>query len=434
MIDRTVTVVGLGKIGLPLAVQISRMGANVIGVDINENVIQNINNGIVPFPGEHLLQEYLIEAIASKKLKASLDITSSVSVSDVVLVIVPVMTNELGDINYQSIDSATRQIAKGIKNGTLISYETTLPVGTTRNRFSKILSEFSGMKSGEDFYVVFSPERVLTGRVFEDLKKYPKLVGGINDISEKSGIDFYSQILEFDRRDNLEKPNGVWGMGSSEAAEFAKLIETTYRDVNIALANEFALFAEKNNLDIYKVIEASNSQPYSNIHLPGIAVGGHCIPVYPQFYLLNNPEAEIVRVSRKFNSQMPKVAVKRFSDEFGDLTEKSILVLGLSYRSGVKEIAFSGFFEIKKELERRGAKVLVYDSLYSSEEIESLGLNPLKSKDEISGIIVQNNDAEFYKLSENDFPNAQFVYDGRRVMNIENWKGKKVKVLGVGEL
>lgn len=432
MINKTVTVVGLGKIGLPLAVQIARMGAKVIGADISENVVQNVNNATAPFPGEHLLNEYLKEVIANKKLKASLDITSSVSVSDVVLVIVPVMTNEIGEVNFQSIDSATRQIAKGIKKGTLISYETTLPVGTTRNRFSKVLSEFSGMKSGEDFYVVFSPERVLTGRVFEDLKKYPKLVGGINDISEQNGIDFYSQILEFDSRDDLKKPNGVWGMGSSEAAEFAKLIETTYRDVNIALANEFALFAERNNLDIYKVIEASNSQPYSHIHLPGIAVGGHCIPVYPQFYLSNNPEANIVRVARKLNSQMPEFAVKRFSEELGDLTEKSILVLGLTYRSGVKEITFSGFFEIKKELESRGAKVVVYDSLYSSEEIENLGLNPLKSKSEISGIIVQNNDPEFYKLSENDFPNVQFIYDGRRVINAKNWRENKVKVLGIG--
>lgn len=432
MINKTVTVVGLGKIGLPLAVQIARMGANVIGADISENVVQNVNNGIVPFPGEHLLQEYLTEVIANNTLKASLDITSSVSVSDVVLVIVPVVTNEFGDVKFQSIDSATRQISKGIKKGALISYETTLPVGTTRNRFSKILSDFSGMKSGEDFYVVFSPERVLTGRVFEDLKKYPKLVGGINDISEQNGIDFYSQILEFESREDLTKPNGVWGMGSSEAAELAKLMETTYRDVNIALANEFALFADKNNLDIYKVIEASNSQPYSHIHSPGIAVGGHCIPIYPQFYLLNNPYAEIVRVARKLNSQMPEVAVESVSVELGDLTEKSILILGLSYRSGVKEIAFSGFFELKKGLESRGAKVLVYDSLYSSEEIENLGLNPLKSRSEISGIIVQNNDPEFYGLSENDFPNLQYIYDGRRVINVENWKEKKVKILGIG--
>ena len=136
---------------------------------------------------------------------------------------------------------------------------------------------------------MFSPERVLTGRVFADLRKYPKLVGGIDPESEKRGIEFYESVLDFDERDDLPKPNGVWPMGSAEAAEMAKLAETTYRDVNIGLANQFARFADKNGIDVYAVIEACNSQPYSHIHQPGIAVGGHCIPVYPRLYLHNDP-------------------------------------------------------------------------------------------------------------------------------------------------
>ena len=132
---------------------------------------------------------------------------------------------------------------------------------------------------------------MLTGRVFADLRKYPKLVGGLSEEGAKRAIAFYEAVLDFDERADLERGNGVWDLGSAEAAELAKLAETTYRDVNIGLANQFARFAGANGIDVHQVIEASNSQPYSHIHRPGIAVGGHCIPVYPRLYLWTDPEA-----------------------------------------------------------------------------------------------------------------------------------------------
>ena len=128
----------------------------------------------------------------------------------------------------------------------------------------------------------------------EDLRKYPKLVGGLFDAGAKIAIDFYESVLDFDDRPDLVRGNGVWDLGSAEASELAKLAETTYRDVNIALANQFARFAATAGIDIYQVIEASNSQPYSHIHQPGIAVGGHCIPVFPRLYLWNDPSATVV--------------------------------------------------------------------------------------------------------------------------------------------
>src|SRR5690606_31775712 len=161
--------------------------------------------------------------------------------------------------------------------GTLVSYETTLPVGTTRDRWAPMLEAGSGLTVGEDFHLVFSPERVLTGRVFSDLRRYPKLVGGVDAASTAAGTAFYEAVLDFDEREDLPRPNGVWDLGSSEASEMAKLAETTYRDVNIGLANQFARFADLHGLDVMKVIESCNSQPYSHIHRPGIAVGGHCI-------------------------------------------------------------------------------------------------------------------------------------------------------------
>ena len=193
------------------------------------------------------------------------------------------------------MENATKSLAEHLTPGTLISYETTLPVGTTRNRWKPMIEEISGLTEGKDFHLVFSPERVLTGRVFADLRRYPKLVGGLNDAGTAKGIDFYQQVLDFDDRDDLPRANGVWDMGTAEAAEMAKLAETTYRDVNIGLANQFGKYAAANGIDVYKVIDACNSQPYSHIHRPGIAVGGHCIPVYPVSYThLTLPTKRIV--------------------------------------------------------------------------------------------------------------------------------------------
>jgi UDP-N-acetyl-D-mannosaminuronate dehydrogenase len=169
----------------------------------------------------------LKDVIDKKLLSATTDTSFAVSNSDVVVVVVPLFVDKDANPDFLAMDQATIEIAKGLKPGTLISYETTLPVGTTRNRLTPLLVKGTGLIPGTDFFVVFSPERVLTGRVFEDLRRYPKLVGGIDEISEKRGLDFYSQVLDFDDRPDLHKQNGVWAMGSTEASEMAKLAETT---------------------------------------------------------------------------------------------------------------------------------------------------------------------------------------------------------------
>jgi nucleotide sugar dehydrogenase len=274
-----IAVVALGKIGLPLAVQFAKKGHHVIGCDVNQKTVDLVNAGTEPFPGEDHLAQFLSETVKSGHLTATTDTTAAVSQSDAVVIVVPLFVDEEGIPDFGWMDAATEKIAQGLKPGSLVSYETTLPVGTTRNRFAPALEKGSGLVAGKDFHLVFSPERVLTGRVFADLRKYPKLVGGVNDESTKAGVKFYEAVLDFDDRADLTEKNGVWDLGTAEASEMAKLAETTYRDVNIALANQFAIFAEGANIDIAKVIAASNSQPYSHIHQPGIAVGGHCIPI-----------------------------------------------------------------------------------------------------------------------------------------------------------
>ena len=427
-----IAVVALGKIGLPLAVQFAKKGHQVTGCDVNEKTVDLINAGTEPFPGENFLAEYLAEVVASGHLTATTDTTKAVREADAVVIVVPLFVNEEGIPDFGWMDAATAKIAAGLRPGTLVSYETTLPVGTTRNRFAPALEAGSGLKAGVDFHLVFSPERVLTGRVFADLRKYPKLVGGIDETSTSAGIKFYKAVLDFDDRPDLIDKNGVWDLGTCEASEMAKLAETTYRDVNIALANQFAIFAEGANIDIAKVIAASNSQPYSHIHQPGIAVGGHCIPIYPRFYLWNDPEATVVRSAREANAAMPAHAVKLLADNLGDLTGKRVVVLGISYRGGVKESAFSGVFGVVTALNSRGAVVVVQDPMYDDEEIVGLGFEPYAIGQSVDAVILQADHKEYKSLTKSDFPGVQAVVDGRRTIDPKNFAGVSFRVIGAG--
>ncbi len=425
-----IAVVALGKIGLPLAVQFAKKGHHVIGCDVNPKTVELVNAGTEPFPGEAHLDTYMKEVVGSGHLTATTDTTSAVAESEAVVIVVPLFVDNDGVPDFGWMDEATEKIAAGLKPGTLVSYETTLPVGTTRNRFAKALEKGSGLVAGKDFHLVFSPERVLTGRVFADLRKYPKLVGGINETSTAAGVKFYEAVLDFDDRPDLTEKNGVWDLGTSEASEMAKLAETTYRDVNIALANQFAIFAEGANIDIAKVIAASNSQPYSHIHQPGIAVGGHCIPIYPRFYLWNDPEATVVRAAREANAGMPAHAVSLLSSALGSLQGKKVVVLGISYRGGVKESAFSGVFGTVTALKAQGADVVVHDPMYTDEESTRLGFTPYALGGSVDAVILQADHAEYKSLTSKDFPGVKAVVDGRRAMNPANFAGVDFRVIG----
>ncbi|MDI2099404.1 nucleotide sugar dehydrogenase [Ruicaihuangia caeni] len=427
-----IAVIALGKIGLPLAVQFASKGHDVVGVDVNPVTVESINAGREPFPGEGRLQELLSELVPAGKLRATTDYADAVPGADAIVLVVPLFVDQDAKPDFGWMDAATRSLAEHLTPGTLVSYETTLPVGTTRTRWKPMLEDISGLKEGEDFHLVFSPERVLTGRVFADLRKYPKLVGGLSDEGARRAIEFYEAVLDFDERDDLPRPNGVWDLGSAEASELAKLAETTYRDVNIGLANQFALYAAKNGIDIYKVIEASNSQPYSHIHQPGIAVGGHCIPVYPRLYLWNDPEATVVRAARQANADMPDYTIGMLEGAHGDLAGQRIVVLGAAYRGGVKETAFSGVFGAVEALKRRGATALVHDPLYSDAELEALGFEPYRLGEPVDAAVVQADHAEYRQLSAGQLPGIRTFIDGRRVSSAEDWPGVAYRVIGRG--
>lgn len=408
-----VCVVALGKIGLPLAVQFARSGHQTIGADVNAGTVDMINNGVVPFPGEANLDEYLVEEIAAGRFRATTDTTDAVRQSEVVIVVVPLVVDAAAQPEYTALDAATRSIAAGLRPGTIVIYETTLPVGTTRQRFAPMLAEISGLTLGTELFVAFSPERVYSGRIFSDLRRYPKLVGGIDEPSTERAIAFYEAGLQFDERADLAHPNGVWNLHTAEAAELAKLAETTYRDVNIAYANELARFADNHGIDVLEVIDSCNSQPFSHIHRPGIAVGGHCIPVYPRFYLAGDAGAQLPRAARNVNDAMPAYAVQLLQQQIGALRGLRIAVLGAAYRGGVKETAFSGVFPTVAALQDAGAEAVVHDPLFTDDELRALGLEPYHFGEPCAAAIVQAEHTEYDDLDSHSLGGATVVLDGR---------------------
>ena len=416
-------VVALGKIGLPLAVQVAGAGNTVTGCDIDEAVVATVNAGSEPFPGEAHLAERLSKAVGEGALTATIDTTAAVGAGpDLVIAVPPLMTREDGTTDWTALDAVVEAIGAGLQAGTTVSFETTVPVGTTRRRICPGLEAASGLTEGVDFHLVFSPERVFSGRVFADLATYPKLVGGLDAEGEARGVELYAQFLDAE----------VWGMGSAEAAEMAKLAETTYRDLNIGFANELARFAEQEGVNVDRVIEAANSQPFSHIHRPGIAVGGHCIPVYPRFYLEGDPDATLPAAAREVNEAVPAHAVSRLGDALGGLDGKTVLILGVAYRGGVKETAFSGAFPTADELRRAGARPVAADPLYDAGELEALGLEPWDGG-EVDGIIIQADHAEYASLDPADYPGVKAVLDGRGVTAPESFAEAGVVFLRLGQ-
>lgn len=432
-----VVVVGLGKIGLPLAVQYALYGRRVIGCDINPHVIEKINAGLSHIQEEPDLARGVSNAVQQRLLSATLNTTEAVRQGRVIVVIVPVSIDAENNVNFEAIDAATAAIGAGLQPGTLVIYETTLPVGTTARRFSRILENASNLKAGRDFGLAYSPERVKSGRIFRDLRTYPKVVGGIDKKSIDAAVAFYESVLDAE----------IITMASTDEAEFVKLIETAYRDVNIALANEFARFADSHRVDVAKAISAANTQPESHIHTPGVGVGGHCIPVYPyflfshleelqtQFHDTELPMLLLSRFARRINDSMAEHAVRRIESLVGSLEDQSVLILGVAYRGNVHETAFTCAKLLRDVLLERGANVYVDDPLFSDEELRALGYTPLSTEceGEIRVIILQANHDSYHSFGFDRFARCQAVLDGRNMLRREMIESLGMHYITIGD-
>lgn len=433
----TVAVVGLGKIGLPLAVQYAQHGKRVIGCDINPQVVEMLNAGQSHIQEEPELATEVPNLVHTGLLSATVNTAEAVRQADVVVVIVPVAIDAQNEVNFAGIDGATAAIGAGLQSGTLVIYETTLPVGTTARRFAQLLERTAHLKAGQDFFLAYSPERVSSGHIFRDLRIYPKVVGGIDKKSTTAAVAFYESVLDAE----------IITMASTDEAEFVKLIETTYRDVNIALANEFACYADTYGLDVTTAIAAANTQPYSHIHTPGVGVGGHCIPVYPYFLFAGVEDQDIQpqgsrtpmlilpRFARRINDAMAEYAVQRIEAVIGALAQQAVLLLGVAYRGDVHEVAFTSAKLLQDALLEYGATVYVDDPLFSEDEIRALGYAPLtpEVEGEIRAIILQADHQAYQLLDFSRFPRCEAVLDGRKVLDREKIESLGIRYITIGD-
>jgi nucleotide sugar dehydrogenase len=421
-----VAVVGLGHIGLPLAVQYASRGHEVLGIDIDRRIVDTLNGGASPHLDEQALVDRVPQLVDGGSLRATTWDRADLAGIEVVVVIVPVVVDADRQIDFAPIDAATRDIARRIGPGTLVVYETTLPVGTTRTRFGPMLAEGSGLELDEQLFLAFSPERVLVGRVFLDLQRYPKIVGGTSDESTRRAVEFY--------RSALDEGTEVWAVANAETAEMTKLAETTYRDVNIAYANELAIVASRHGIDVSEVIGAANSQPYSHIHQPGVGVGGHCIPVYPHFLFNDDPQLRIPPLAREINEAMGRFTVDLIEDRIGSLDGQPVLVLGVAYREDVREDAFSSAFRLRDELRAAGAVIHAHDPYFDDGHLRALGFEPwsFESAAPVRVAILQAAHAAYREMDPSAIPGLELLVDGRNVLERRRFEDAGVRYVGIG--
>ena len=415
-----VAVVGIGRIGLPLAVTIASRGHRVTGCDIDAAHVERVNRAENPLPDEAGLGELLSRTIADRSFRATTDTAAGVADADVVLFAVRVDVDADGRADLSHLLAAVDTAAPALRPGALCIFDTTLPVGTTRRILAPRL-EAGGRRLGQDLHVAFSPERLLMGRVIEDLTKYPKVVGGVDPEGGRLAAEFYRQTFGGE----------VLLLSSAEAAELSKLAEGAYRDLNIALANELAMVADVHGLDIAEVIRAANSQPYSHIHVPGTGVGGHCIPVYPRFLMQGEGPSALSALGRAVNDAMPGYVVRRLAALLGGLEGRRVLVLGLTFRPDVAVTFHTNAVDLRRELEALGAAVEGHDPLLSPEGIASLGFRraaePLRGYD---AAIVHSYHRAYAGLEWAQV--APVIVDARNALDRSAIEAAGVRYLGVG--
>ena len=419
-------VVGLGYVGLPLAVEAAKAGFKTIGFDTQEKRVRWVNEGrnyigdVLDADLKKVIQEGLLCATNDFSLMKDVDAIS-------ICVPTPLDIYQQPDLSY--VKSSTENIAKYLHKGVLVILESTTYPGTTEELVKSILEEKFNFKCGEDFFLAFSPERIDPGNLKYKMMNTPKIVGGINTISTEIAVFFYENILK----------SKIHIVSSPRVAEMVKIYENIFRNVNIALVNEMAILCHKMNIDIWEVIEAAKTKPYGFMPFyPGPGVGGHCIPIDP-FYLTwkareYNYHTKFIELAGEINRYMPEYIVERvfriLSKRFNKpLNNSKILLLGVSYKKDIGDLRESPALEIIKRLEEENAIVSYYDPYicaFVNNEKKYISLKELTTE-EIKGrdivIIVTDHTKVNYEMI---VKNAKIVFDTRNVLKIKSNKIEKL--------
>lgn len=342
-----VCVVGLGYIGLPTASIIATKGCQVIGVDTSEFVVKTVGSG-----GVHIVEPDLETLVKAAVLSGNLTTRTTPTPADVFIIAVPtpIKADKTADLSF--VESAVRSIVPVVGKGNLVVVESTIPPGTIEGVVAPILAE-SGLEIGADLFVAHCPERVLPGRILEELVQNDRVIGGINHESALVARNFYKIFV-----------HGSILMTSARVAEMVKLVENAYRDVNIAFANELSLICEHLGINVWDVIDLANRHPRVNVLRPGPGVGGHCIAVDPWFIIEKAPaQAKLLKAAREVNDLMPEHVVERIASEMANLgVEKPVVAsFGLTYKADVDDTRESPAKTVVEQLLKKGFTVRVCD-------------------------------------------------------------------------
>lgn len=350
-------VIGLGYVGLPLAVEKAKAGFNVMGFDIQETKVNMVNSGC-NYIGD-VVDEDLDSLVKERKLKATSDF-SFVKEMDFIAICVPTPLDSYKQPDTSHISSSAKEIAKYLKRGTIVVLESTTYPGTTEELLLPILEE-SGLKCSKDFYLGFSPERVDPGNLRYKTKNTPKVVGGVGEDATEVIAAVYEAVLD----------SSIFKASSPKVAEMEKILENTYRNVNIGLANEMAIICDRMGINVWEVIDAAKTKPYGfQAFYPGPGLGGHCIPLDP-FYLSwkareYNYHMKLIETAGEINDHMPEFVIERcykiLNKQKKAMNGAKVLILGVAYKQDIDDYRESPALAVIDNFEKEGAEISYYDT------------------------------------------------------------------------
>ena len=428
-------IVGLGYVGLPLAVETARSGFRSLGYDVNQNVVDSINGGV-----SHIMDisSDVVKAFVGEGLLSATTDAQRLAECDAISICVPTPLSKTKDPDLSYVIAATSMIAESLRAGQLIILESTTFPGTTRDVVLPILQK-SGLKVGEDFFLCFSPERVDPGNVTWTTRNTPKVLGGVTAACIEVGLAFYSRVF-----------NTVVSVESAEAAELVKVYENTFRMVNIALVNELAQVCEKLGVDVWNVIDAAATKPFGFMKFtPGPGLGGHCIPLDPHYLSWKmktlDYRTRMIEVASEINAEMPHYVVRKAADALNHqgqaLSDSCVLVLGVAYKKDIDDLRESPAMDIIRLLQSKGADVAYHDphcetiaddghTLITGLPMHSMPLTPgvLQNADLV--IIVTDHTNVDYGFVAN---HAQLVLDTRGAMRNVSGSARVVGLSGAVE-
>ena len=415
---KRVCVIGLGYIGLPTAACLASVGHNVVGVDLSRRILDALAAGHATID-EPDLARLVADGVASGHLVGS----EHAVPADVFIIAVPTPIRGLArkgaDLSY--VRAAARSIAAVLRPGNLVVLESTSPPSTTTKVVAPILEGESGLLAGKDFLLAHCPERVLPGQILHELVNNDRVVGGIDPASTEAARAFYATFVA-----------GAILLTDATTAELVKLMENTFRDVNIALANEFALVAEKLGVDVWEAIEAANHHPRVNYLRPGPGVGGHCIAVDPWFIVGAAPEiTPLIVASRTVNDIMPLHVVDLIAETLGGgVTGRRIVVLGATYKANVEDTRESPAAEVATLLREEGADVRVHDAMVQSDtSVEDLA-------DQAEYLVLLVDHTAYRQLDPEAIGRRMHrrnVLDTRNFLVAESWRQAGFRVVRLGD-